>query len=156
MVDQDNEFSHDGGERDFGRFACRAQALVELAQGPIGTGGRQRGHVESAAHRRAPGAKSVPARRPADRAALIPAPARSWRWRRRRHSTLQSGTCPVRWVCLLPRGAQVSAFRPPLPERDGALARTFSGDDRRAQPAIFPPALAGSRLRILLEPYSAG
>src|SRR5713101_2153381 len=68
----------------------------------------------------------VPARRPADRAALIPAPARSWRWRTRRHSTLQSGTCPVRWVCLLPRGAQASAFRPPLPASEGAPARIFN------------------------------
>src|SRR6266446_3430727 len=68
----------------------------------------------------------VPARRPADRAASIPAPARSWRWRTRHHSTLQSGTCPVRWVCLLPRGADGSAIRPPLPESDAALARTFN------------------------------
>src|SRR5882724_1040784 len=48
VIHQDDEFAHDGGERDFGGFASGAKALVERLELAIGAGGDQCRHVESA------------------------------------------------------------------------------------------------------------
>lgn len=63
VVHEDDEFAHDGGEGDFGGFTRLTQALVELFELAVGTGGDQGRHVEGFAHGRpsaANAAASVP------------------------------------------------------------------------------------------------
>lgn len=45
------QFSHDGGQRDFGRSAFGAQPLVERPQQRVVDARTQRGHVEGFARR---------------------------------------------------------------------------------------------------------
>ena len=49
MIESEEEFSHDGSESDFVRFAVAAQALIEVAQDQVVTSGYQCGHVQAAA-----------------------------------------------------------------------------------------------------------
>src|ERR1700733_12896331 len=53
MIHQDNEFTHDGGKRDFGGFASGAKALVKLFELAIASGGDESRHVEGASYRSA-------------------------------------------------------------------------------------------------------
>jgi hypothetical protein len=48
-VEVDDEFSHEGAEGDFARFASLAQVLVEVAQDGIAAAADQSGHVEGLA-----------------------------------------------------------------------------------------------------------
>ena len=49
MIHQDDEFTHDGGEGDFGGFAGGTEPLVKRLELAIGMGGDQCGHVKRAA-----------------------------------------------------------------------------------------------------------
>ena len=49
VIEEDEEFAHDGGEGEFGRFVGGAQVEVESAQDVVGAGGAQSGHVEGVA-----------------------------------------------------------------------------------------------------------
>ena len=46
-VEQDGEFAHDGGERDFGGFAVVAQAGIEGLEDRVVADGGERGHLVS-------------------------------------------------------------------------------------------------------------
>ena len=48
MIESEEEFSHDGSESDFVRFAVAAQRLIEVAQNQVVTSGHQCGHVQAA------------------------------------------------------------------------------------------------------------
>jgi hypothetical protein len=61
VVHQDDEFTHDGGERDFGGFARCPKALIELFELPIGACSDERGHVERAPDLSASAADTSPA-----------------------------------------------------------------------------------------------
>ena len=52
MVHQDDKFAHDGGECDFGGFACRAEALVKLFEMTVGSSRHESRHVEGASNGR--------------------------------------------------------------------------------------------------------
>ena len=49
LIHEDDEFTHDGGQGDFGRFASGAKALVKRFKLTVGTSSNQSRHVESAA-----------------------------------------------------------------------------------------------------------
>src|SRR5437879_5263387 len=57
-VEGEEEFSHGGGEGEFGRFACDSQTLVKSGQDRVVAGGHQCRHVEAIAQG-APPAKDV-------------------------------------------------------------------------------------------------
>ncbi len=48
MIESEEEFSHDGSESDFVRFAVAAQTLIEVAQDQVVTSRHQCGHVQAA------------------------------------------------------------------------------------------------------------
>jgi len=48
VIESEEEFSHDGSESDFVRFAVAAQRLIEVAQNQVVTSGHQCGHVQAA------------------------------------------------------------------------------------------------------------
>lgn len=50
-VHEDDKFTHDSGEGDFGGFTCAAQSLIKRFELTIGTGRNECGHVKRAAHR---------------------------------------------------------------------------------------------------------
>jgi hypothetical protein len=51
LVHLEEQFTHDGGQGDFGRFAGQAQALVKLSQGGLGLARQSHGaHVKGAAN----------------------------------------------------------------------------------------------------------
>src|ERR1041385_2533908 len=64
MIHEDNEFSHDGSEGNFGGFACNAEPLVKDFQRGVGMGGYQGGHVKGSSY----GGASAP-----DGSATVPA-----------------------------------------------------------------------------------
>ena len=53
LIHENDEFSHDSGERDFGWFACGAEALVKGFKLAVGTSGDQSGHEEGTSDLRA-------------------------------------------------------------------------------------------------------
>ena len=59
VVLEDDEFTHDGREGDFGRFARHPQPLVKHFELAVGASGDQGGHVEGAANGGASGANTT-------------------------------------------------------------------------------------------------
>ncbi len=49
MIHQDNQLPHDGGEGDFGGFACGNEPVVKRLEEVVAAAGRQGGHVKGAA-----------------------------------------------------------------------------------------------------------
>lgn len=49
MVEEDDEFAHDGGQREFLGFAGGDQPLVKGLEDRVEAGGDEGGHVEDAA-----------------------------------------------------------------------------------------------------------
>ena len=49
-IEQDDEFSHDGGEGEFGGFSVGSESLVKVSEDGIVVAGSEGGHVKDATH----------------------------------------------------------------------------------------------------------
>ena len=91
MIHQDDQFTHQGREGDFGRFTRSAQALIKHFEDGIGTGGHQGRHIKCGAESRAS---------PSNGSAPLPLSAFSW---------MGSHTCQRRNLAAI-KGTQLRQF----------------------------------------------